>query len=260
MKEYCIYMLTSPSGKSYIGQTCDLKRRLIAHQTSKGCISIYTAIKKYGFVNFKLEILIDKLAIEKANENEIKFILEYNTLFPNGYNLNSGGEMREPSDETRKKMSVASKARIRKPLSDETKTRISERTKGKKISEETRLRLVEVSKNILEKDPERMKKLCNAAAKANKGRKRDPELMEKLRIHNTGRKNSEETKLKMSMAAKGRPAHNKGKPWSDETRAKMSEAAKNRPPSKLKGRVLSEEHKARLKEASKKRWSKESMT
>jgi group I intron endonuclease len=50
------------------------------------------------------------------------------------------------------------------------------------------------------------------------------------------KKLSEETKLKLSIALKGRPCPTKGRPHSEETKAKMSAA--------LKGRKQTEEHKA----------------
>jgi group I intron endonuclease len=78
-----------------------------------------------------------------------------------------------------------------------------------------------------------------------------------------GRKHSEESKRKIGMAGKGKPAHNKGKHHSEETRAKMREAHKSRPPvseetrlkigAKHKGKTISEEHKNQLREAVKHR-------
>lgn len=50
-----IYMITSPSGKSYIGQTIrPIQTRLKEHRTGKSsdCVAIYNAIQKYGWENF----------------------------------------------------------------------------------------------------------------------------------------------------------------------------------------------------------------
>ena len=58
-----------------------------------------------------------------------------------------------------------------------------------------------------------------------------------------GCKCSEETRLKMSEAKKGKPSWNKGIPCSEETRLKMSEAKK--------GHHISEEQKRKISEANK---------
>ncbi|MDD4242702.1 MAG: NUMOD3 domain-containing DNA-binding protein [Bacilli bacterium] len=105
MKKYLIYKFTSPSGKSYIGQTCDLKRRKILHKNTNTCRAFHNAIKKYGFENFIEEILKENLTLEDANTFEEIYIEQYNTLAPNGYNLLSGGLNKIPSEETLNKMS-----------------------------------------------------------------------------------------------------------------------------------------------------------
>ena len=49
-------MLTSPNGKSYIGQTIrSIEKRLEEHRkgNSKRCRLIYRAINKYGWENFE---------------------------------------------------------------------------------------------------------------------------------------------------------------------------------------------------------------
>lgn len=88
-----IYMYTSPSGKHYIGQTI---QSLIARSGSdgkyyKGSKKFYEAILKYGFKNFKIDIL-EECLIEELNEKEKYYIKKYNSLFPNGYNISEGGD------------------------------------------------------------------------------------------------------------------------------------------------------------------------
>lgn len=50
-------MLTSPSGKSYIGQTVrPIEKRFEEHQLeSSNCVAIYRAIQKYGWENFETD-------------------------------------------------------------------------------------------------------------------------------------------------------------------------------------------------------------
>ena len=87
-----IYCVTFPDGKKYIGQTRSkrsIKSRIYNHKHSKTETLISKAFQLYQdnyTVNVVLEIENDLL-----NENEIKYIKEYNTLAPNGYNTNPGG-------------------------------------------------------------------------------------------------------------------------------------------------------------------------
>ncbi len=94
---YLIYCHTSPTGKKYIGQTNNYNRRCSEHKTTKRCPAFHNAIIKYGWDNFKHEILVDGLTIEEANILEEFYIKKYNTLAPNGYNLQTGGFNSKPS-------------------------------------------------------------------------------------------------------------------------------------------------------------------
>lgn len=126
---YLIYKFTSPSGKSYIGQTLNLSRRISQHKhTSSLCSVFHNAIDKYGFDNFKLEILAEHLTLDEANFQEEKLIRDLNTLVPNGYNVKLGGNNYEVLDETRRKLSNASKG---KPKSDHHKQKLSIAKSGK---------------------------------------------------------------------------------------------------------------------------------
>lgn len=99
-RESLIYKLTSPSNKSYIGQTKQgLHKRVTQHwynsstESSKnGCWALYAAIYlNPNIKDWKVEILI-KCSIDDLDREEIKFIKEYNTLYPFGYNLTMGGK------------------------------------------------------------------------------------------------------------------------------------------------------------------------
>lgn len=96
-----IYKYTSPSGKSYIGQTVKTieQRAKYTGEGYKKCPIFYRAILKYGFENFTCEILEQIEAQtrqelkEKLNILEQKYIIQYKTLAPFGYNVRSGGEL-----------------------------------------------------------------------------------------------------------------------------------------------------------------------
>lgn len=116
MKIYLIKNIIN--NKSYIGQTIrPVKARFMQHiKSGRGLIG--RAIKKYGMDNFKFEVLYDCLSVEDLNNKEIEFIKKFNTIAPNGYNLQGGGNSY--------------------PKSFNHKFKISEALKGIKVSEETK--------------------------------------------------------------------------------------------------------------------------
>lgn len=87
-----IYMITNKlTGYRYIGQTKDFKRRLQAHKSGSRGTLIGKAIKHYGPENFKMKALYD-VENDRADEAEIYEIIKRKTLYPNGYNLTTGGK------------------------------------------------------------------------------------------------------------------------------------------------------------------------
>lgn len=91
-------MLTSPSGKAYIGQTIKtLKQRLGGHCSTSSCPALSAAIKKYGIENFRAEILLE-VNTEQLDYYEVKFINMYGTRAPRGYNLAPGGRVARGED------------------------------------------------------------------------------------------------------------------------------------------------------------------
>lgn len=132
-----IYLLRSPSNKVYIGQTKrNIEKRLRQHQKCKDNVIIHKAIKKYGFDKFQVEILIYCNYIH-LDEYERKFIAFYNSVCPNGYNMNSGGcSGRIYCDESRLKMSLSrlgeKNHNFGKVRTDMAKLNISNSKKGEK--------------------------------------------------------------------------------------------------------------------------------
>jgi len=132
-----IYILTSPNGKSYIGQTIrPIQVRLEEHRTgrSKGCRGVYNAIQYHGWEN------IDKdwyeCPDEDLNFDEELLVREIGTLSPNGYNLiEGGGNGGKRSEETKQKNR---EALLGKRHSDEHKKNNREARLGKKQSEKTK--------------------------------------------------------------------------------------------------------------------------
>lgn len=115
-QKYTIYKHTSPSGKSYIGQTsCDpVSKRWLPNPATKyrTSVKLRNAINKYGWHNFKTDILATDLNSSEANDSESILIKEQNTV-NYGYNLQSGGRNFRHSEETKLKIGESNKGKLR---------------------------------------------------------------------------------------------------------------------------------------------------
>lgn len=156
-KKYVIYKHTSPSGKVYIGQTNQVPsirfRNGCGYKSSK---KFYNSILKYGWENFKHEILFEGLNKISADCIETDLIYYYKQL---GLSLNiaDGGEGRtrvHDTLETRKRMSIAQFKRFQntphpslgKHCSIETRRKMSNAKTGTTHSSETIMSIKESMK------------------------------------------------------------------------------------------------------------------
>lgn len=95
---FVIYKLSFPSDKSYIGKTKKgINHRVNQHINSaennrNKCPYLENAIRKYGALNMKSEVVMICDEEFELSAWEIAFISEFNTLYPNGYNLTQGGD------------------------------------------------------------------------------------------------------------------------------------------------------------------------
>ena len=141
-----IYRITSPSGKSYIGQTTRFKERMDRHSLTNSKTKLSNSIKKYGWEAHRVDILWQgECTGEQLNTLEINFIELY-CNFHNGLNLTEGGEGAKGhrhSEEAKAKMSAASKGRSK---SEEHKAKLSAARKGKPLSEERKAAMRETWK------------------------------------------------------------------------------------------------------------------
>ena len=175
-----IYCITNTiTGKKYIGQSKNIKRRFNTHKRAsvtkkKGeCFYLQNAINKHGVNNFTFQVLLYATDRDYLNIMEQKCIEKFNTLAPNGYNLDTGGWFnkkfseisrqkmigRTPwnkglkmSPEFCEKISISNKGKIGPnkggTISEEQKKRQSEKMKGRippnkgvKMSEEQKIKL-----------------------------------------------------------------------------------------------------------------------
>lgn len=235
----CIYMITSPSGKMYIGQTVNLYWRMYKY-SKMHCdkqAKLYASFKKYGWDAHVFSIL-EECKKEDLNRLEVYYMELHETFnTEHGLNLRTGGDYYKLSDESKEKLRQAN---LGKKYSYETNYKKGVSLRGKNVSEESKIKMsngqkiVWKNKERLEKASERVKGESNPMfgrfwtdeqkkAHGDKirgrkghmaGKKHSPETIAKMI---ESRKNiSPETRLKMSISRTG-------KKWSDKKRVKMME-------------------------------------
>ena len=105
MEEIHIYRIYFPSsGKCYIGQTSNLKRRMMQHITGKFNSLVQKALMKHE--GWKVSVLHTCTSRDEANRIEIEEIRNFGSVAPNGYNLTHGGDAETPSELTKAKMRI----------------------------------------------------------------------------------------------------------------------------------------------------------
>ena len=144
-----IYMIKNKlDNKCYIGQTIekDVNTRWNSHKrniNSDGCRVLYNAFRKYGLEQFDFKIICISFD-ESLDDLEIYYISKFNSIAPNGYNLESGGNKNKKfHPETCKKISIALTG---KKHSEERKLKNSNSQKGRKLSEESKKKMSEARK------------------------------------------------------------------------------------------------------------------
>jgi hypothetical protein len=154
------------------------------------------AIKKYGWSSLNHEILASGLTHSSANHFESFYIKHFNTIYPNGYNLTSGGDNSILSEETKIKIS-ASISGYKHPLF------------GKKHKSSTIEKMIAVKK----------------------GKTHTQNHCAKIRASKIGKKLTPEHKAKISESKVGDKHHMFGKNHTIESIAKMSDSksGKNNP-------------------------------
>ena len=221
---YCVYKHTSPSGKSYIGQTNNYSKRCARHRANIESSVFGAAIKKYGWDNFTHEILRNGLTIEEANIIETLMIQQHNTISPNGYNLQSGGKNTKMHADTRKKIGAIHKG---KSLSLEHLEKLRLANTGRIPSQETRDRISSSNMGRIASDSQKIKQSL-----AMKGRTLSDEHKKAISEGGKGRVVSDETRIRISLSNKGKVVSgmhkqavakaNAERIIKDETREKMS--------------------------------------
>jgi group I intron endonuclease len=167
LKRPGVYCIVSPSYKKYIGQSVNMRKRIMQYLNGQGVgqRKLYNSFRKYGIENHRFCVL------EFCEESEMDGIEKFYISFyrcTDELNLQGGGANGRASEETKEKM------RGPRP-----------HARGRIKSEEERQKISEALK------------LLTAEKKA--------EINEKQRLKKLGKKHSIETKLRMSEARRGKP-------------------------------------------------------
>lgn len=211
-----LYALDFPNGKRYIGITTKTAEvRFKGHEQALRTAKtngpmLYRAWRKHGAPALTVLAIVED---EDLFETERRAISVFGTLSPGGYNLTEGGEAGcSQHPEVRAKIGAAS----RNP-SDETRAKLSAAGRGKKMSPEA-IAKRSAARRGKKRSPEAVAK-TNAA---NRGRKHSAEARARMSV--AKRNPSAETRAKISAAQRARART----PASAETRAKMSTAQRAR--------------------------------
>lgn len=265
-KKYNFVYLTTNllNGKQYVGDHCTNN---IEDKYLGSGRTFLKALKKYGSENFKTEILEFFANKKEAFTAQEKYIIKYNTISPNGYNISpkgghfSKGSMSEETKEKLRKINIGNK---NSPIIGRTfkdfyiekygeeeglkkylilKKKWHEAHKGEThiISDESRKKMSETHKG--KKLTEEHKLKVSLALKGKKKPERSLEHRNNISKANKGRKHTEIAILNMGNGKRGSTR-------TDEQKKNISNS--------LKGRKLSPEHKAKLSEIRKLKYKKKS--
>lgn len=224
---YYIYKMTSPSGKSYVGQTKQnpdvrLKQHWDGYirwandgRPRKSYLTkLYYAFDKYHKDLWSFNIIAETDDVSLVDKLEIEMIAKYDCV-ANGYNLQHGGFGWHGIE-----------------LSDDHRNNLSESRKEWFNSDDGMAWRKQLSENFKNNNPSKL-----GHPGYNSGNKHSEATREKISIANKGKRLgvtlSEETRRKISETKRAHPHQ-----FTDEQRARIS--------ARFKGGRLSDEHKAKI--------------
>jgi group I intron endonuclease len=229
-----IYKITSPTGKIYIGQSWDIRKRKSGYKNLKcsGQKKLYHSLSYHGWDKHTFEVIH-----ELPSDISQMTLDSYEVLYWNCYidcnidmlNLKEPGYGGRHSDETKLLLSKISKGRKH---SDEAKAKMSKTRTGHIVTDKTKNKISDAAKghkrSLGKKHTEESKKKMTQSQMGNQkglGHKKSDEVKKRISEAQKGnktwlgRKHTEETKKKLSEIRKN---------MTEETREKMREAAKKR--------------------------------
>jgi len=211
---YFVYLTTNlVNGKQYIGE--HVTTNINDAYLGSGII-IQNAIAEYGKQNFKRDIIEFFLTKQEAFNAQEKYIIKYNTLKPNGYNISPSGGLQCVNG-----WSEELKEKMRKPKSEEHIKNIIKfhaHLSGEKHGKYGKSNYdIWVEKYGKDEADKRQAIYIEKHSKSTIGNHHTEEAIEKIRKSNIGKHNHIGDKNPMA-----------GKKHSQESIEKMKASAKNR--------------------------------
>ncbi len=139
-----IYKITNPKDKIYIGQTIDFNRRVYQYKmlNCKEQPKLYNSLKKYGFDNHIIELILQcdeiDLTFWERYYQELYNTIENDNL--NCFLVTTEDKSGRHTEETKRKMSEAAKGKKKSAEHIAKLPQNQKGYKGKKRSEETKLK------------------------------------------------------------------------------------------------------------------------
>lgn len=211
-----IYKITSPTGAIYIGQSLDIEKRWNHYKNlyCKDQRRIYNSLKKHGHENhiFEVVLIVNSPCLMYKS---VKIMDFYEQLFIDYYkkigcdmmNLRDAGSNGKMGDETKKRISLALKGKIRPNM------------RGRKLSAETIAKLKEArAKQVY--SGESKEKISASLKKYFEAKGRNP--TKPVQYPRENGKFSEAQRLRYSIERSGELGYFFGKKHSEETRKAMS--------------------------------------
>lgn len=143
----CIYKISSPSGKVYIGQTWNFKARMNIYKNAN-CFKqpkLYQSLKKYGFDKHEIYVLQELPLDTKQyylDQYEILYIELHKSCGCSLLNIKDGGSNGKHSEETKEKLRASNTGFKH---SEETKVIIKEKRSRQVITESHRQKIKEAN-------------------------------------------------------------------------------------------------------------------
>ncbi len=199
-----IYILINNiNQKKYIGQSWDIYKRIRSHKNGDDDSLISRAIIKYGFDNFSIQTIQvpdDQILLDNIES----YLICKHSIKPIGYNLKTGGSRGKHSEESKKKMSIALKGKLKsKEHIENMPTKFKQghvpANKGISLSQCTKEK---ISKSLTGKKLS-SKHVSNLLGNQNHlGHKHSEEAKQKIKIARANQSFSEESRLKKSETLK----------------------------------------------------------
>lgn len=216
-------LLAHPTGKPfYCGKTVkDAIERLQAHRVAARMYPGRPISRQLSECGKHVRVDVVEVISPHADwsERERFWIANLRCAFPDCVNVSSGGDGVPGlvhSVSTRAKMSAWQKGIKRHPPTDETRSKIGSANKGRPVSNETRTKLSDLAKNRTTDHRAKISAANTGKILSNetrvklsvmrKGKLKSPEHRAKISASHIGKIHSAETRIKMSAAAKARRA------------------------------------------------------